>query len=129
MAVSKKNKRIILERRFVPEGTVIIEEGEQAFCAYLVQSGSVLVYKTKEDGSVKELATLGTGQICGEMALIHDETACRTANVKTLQDCNLIVINRAAFEAKLENTDPTIKAIVEMLVDRIKNMTVNMIES
>ncbi|MDH5722122.1 MAG: cyclic nucleotide-binding domain-containing protein [Alphaproteobacteria bacterium] len=120
-----KNKRIILERRFYTKGTVIIEEGEQAFCAYLVQSGSVLVYKKKSDGKIAEIATLGPGQICGEMALIQDETSRRTASVKALSDCNLIVITRTAFEDKLENCDPTIKAIVEMLVDRIKNMTTN----
>jgi len=125
----KKNKRIILERRFVPKDTVIIEEDEQAFCAYLMQSGSVLVYKQKDDGNITELATLGAGQICGEMALINDETTRRSANVRTLSDCNLIIITRAAFEDKLESCDPTIKAIVEMLVDRVKNMSSNLIDS
>jgi len=108
--------RVILERRFVPKGTVIIREGEEAFFAYLIQSGRVAVYKEK-NGKTVELAQLGMGQVCGEMALINDDL--RSASVKTLEDCNLIVLTRSAFEDKLRNSDPTIQAIVKMLIDRI----------
>jgi len=123
MNKKKNNKRIILERRFVPKGTVIIEEGEAAFCAYLIQSGSVLVYRKKEDNKITELATLHAGEICGEMAIIYDETTLRSASVKTLQDCNLILITRAALKDKLENSDPTVKAVAEMLVKRVRETT------
>lgn len=108
--------RVILERRFIPKNTVIIKQGEEAFFAYLIQSGSVSVYKEK-DGETVELAQLGMGEICGEMALINEEL--RSASVKAIEDCNLIVITRRAFEDKLNSSDPTIQAIVKMLIDRI----------
>ena len=107
---------VILERRFVPEGTLIIKEGEDGNCAYLLQSGSVEVYTKNEDKKVV-LAKLDIGQIFGEMALIFDEK--RTASVKALEDCNLAVITRQAFKQKLDKTDPTMKAIVQMLTQRI----------
>ena len=34
---------VILERRYVPKGTLVLKEGEDGNCAYLVQSGSVTV--------------------------------------------------------------------------------------
>lgn len=108
--------KVILERRFVPKDTLIMEEGEQGASAYLIQSGSVEVFTEANEREVS-LAKLGLGQIFGEMALIFEEY--RTASVRALEDCNLIVISRQSFQQKLNKTDPTIKAIVQMLTQRI----------
>lgn len=110
------NKPVILERRFVPKDEVILKEGELGSQAYLVQSGSVRVYTSHEDKEV-ELARLGVGQIVGEMALIFDGP--RTASVQAIADCNLIVITRQQFQDKLQATDPTIRATVQMLTKRM----------
>ncbi len=113
------NDRIILERRFIPKGSVFIKQGDDAYSAYLIQSGRVSVYSYK-NGKTHELAQLGVGQICGEMALMNEAT--RTASVRAIEDCNLIVITKTAFEEKLKNSDPTIRAIVEMLIDRVHDL-------
>lgn len=110
-------ERVILERRFVPKGSVIIKEGDEGYSAYLIQSGEVEVYSKNEDGKEVNFARLGTGEICGEMALISD--GIRTASVRTVQDCNLVIITRAAFEEKLKRSDTTIQAVVHMLIRRI----------
>lgn len=107
---------IILERRFVPAGTLVMRQGDQGNSAYLLQSGSVSVF-TEYEGKKIELAKLEMGQIFGEMALIFDEP--RTASVMALEDCNLIVITRQTFKQKLDRSDPTIRAIVVMLTQRI----------
>jgi len=107
---------VILERRFVPKDTLIMQEGEPGSSAYLIQSGSVEVYTESDDREIK-LAKLELGQIFGEMALVFDEH--RTASVRAVEDCNLIVITRQSFQQKLDKTDPTIKAIVQMLTQRI----------
>jgi CRP-like cAMP-binding protein len=106
----------ILERRFVPKGQIVIREGEYGQEAYLVQSGEVSVFITK-DGEDVELARLGAGQIVGEMAFVFD--APRTASVRATQDSNLIVISRQQFQEKLKESDPTVRAIVQMLSQRI----------
>ncbi len=116
----KKNGRdtVILERRFVPKAAVIMHEGEPGTCAYLVQSGVVrIITKNQEDGREVELARLGAGQIFGEMALVFD--APRTASVQAAEDCNLVIITRESFRHKLRKSDPTVKAILEMLTRRI----------
>ena len=109
--------RIILERRFVPKGSTIIKEGDEGYAAYLIQSGEVDVYSTSEDGNRIALAKLGTGEICGEMALIGD--GVRSASVCAASDCNLVVITRVAFEEKLKRSDATVRAVMKMLIRRI----------
>lgn len=107
---------VILERRFVPAGTLVMREGEPGNCAYLIQSGAVSVFSRFEDKKI-ELAELGMGEIFGEMALIFDEP--RSASVEAIQDCNMIVLTRQVFKQKLENTDPTIRGIISMLTQRV----------
>lgn len=106
----------ILERRHVPKGTKIIHEGETGDSAFLVQSGLVRVHVLHGDQQV-ELARLGAGQIFGEMALVFDEK--RSATVEAVEDSTLIVITRHVLGEKLQKTDPTIRAIVPMLMKRI----------
>lgn len=106
----------ILERRFVKKGKTVIREGEPGNSAFLIQSGLVRVYMTHGDRQI-ELANLGPGQIFGEMALVFDEK--RTATVETLEDCNMIVITRSVLDDKLRKSDPTVRAIVPMLMKRI----------
>ena len=116
MLMSRANSTVILERRFVPKDTLILKEGDPGTSAYLIQSGSVEVF-TENEGKHIKLAKLELGQIFGEMALVFDEN--RTASVKAIEDCNLIVITRQSFQQKLNKTDPTIKAIVQMLTQRV----------
>ena len=107
---------VILDRRFVPEGALILKEGEMGAQAFLIQSGSVQVFITHEDKKIV-LAKLGVGQIIGEMAMLSDGP--RRASVEALEDCNLITISRQQFEDKMKDTDPTIRAIVHMLTRRL----------
>jgi CRP/FNR family transcriptional regulator, cyclic AMP receptor protein len=113
--MKKHNKEtVILDRRFVPQGSIIMKEGETSVCAFLIQSGRVKIYA----GPNKiELATMEAGQIFGEMALVFDEP--RTATVEALEDCNLIVITREKLMEKLDRSDPTVRAIVPMLMKRL----------
>jgi CRP-like cAMP-binding protein len=109
---------IILERKFVPKDGMLIHEGDERQQAYLIQSGKVRVFTSREDLEI-DLAQLGAGQIIGEMALIMDGK--RTANVQAIEDCNFIVINRHEFEQRLHDTDRAIKSMVNMLTQRIKD--------
>ncbi|MEM7650912.1 MAG: cyclic nucleotide-binding domain-containing protein [Pseudomonadota bacterium] len=111
-----RNSPVILERKFFPKDGIILQEGEAGNSAYLIQSGAVRVF-TEHEGKEITLAKLGVGQIFGEMALIFDDL--RAASVRASEDCNLIVITRQSFQDKLASSDPTIKAIVQMLTQRI----------
>jgi len=107
----------ILDRRTVPKGHVIVHEGEKGANAFLIQSGRVRVYVTDKQGRKADVGILEPGQIFGEMALVFDSP--RTATVEALEDTNLILITRDTLRQKLEKSDPTVKALVPMLMRRI----------
>ena len=113
---SNKDSGDVHERQSADEGTLIIKEGERGHTAFLIQSGQVQVY-TGTQGRRINLATLGPGQIFGEMALLFDEP--RTASVEALEKCSLVTITRETFKKKVEKSDPTVRAILPMLMKRI----------
>lgn len=106
----------VLERRHIPKNQLLIEEGEIGSQAYLIQSGLVSVF-IKKDGKEIELTRLQAGQIVGEMAMVSDGP--RTASVRAITEVNVIVIGRQQFEEKLKDSDPTIRAIVQMMSKRL----------
>lgn len=114
----------ILERRSVTAGGAIITAGEFGNCAYLIQSGRVRVY-VEQDGRHIELAQLGAGQIFGEMALVFDGP--RTAHVVAIEDCNLVLITRKLLKQKMDKSDPTIRALLTMLMERLLGANNNML--
>ncbi len=111
-----KDKQIH-ERRFAAAGKLIVKQGEAGNSAFLIQSGRVQVY-AEHAGKRVELAELGPGQIFGEMSLVVH--ADRSANVEALEDTTLIVITRKMLDQKLKNSDPTVRALVPMLLQRIQ---------
>lgn len=111
------DKPQILERRFFSKGTTIFEQGEESDGAYLVQTGQIRVYITNEIGKTVELGLLGVGQIVGEMALLGHSP--RTASVEAATDCTLIYITRMTLDEKVKKTDPTVRAIMQMLMRRL----------
>lgn len=111
-----KGEPIVFERRFVPEGALILKQGDAGNCAYLIQSGSVSIF-AENKGKQVELSKLGLGEIFGEMALIFDEP--RSASAIALEDCNLVVLTRDVLQQKINRSDPTLKSIIKMLTRRI----------
>ena len=56
----------------VKAGDVLFQEGAAGDCVYLIIKGKIEVYKTDNDGYRSNLATLGTADILGEMALLDE---------------------------------------------------------
>lgn len=104
---------IVYDRKIFPAGKVFIKEGEEAYHAYLVQSGTVRVYKTKEDGDEIEITELGAGAILGESALILDEP--RNASAQAVSSTTVIVISRDDFERKMQKVDETIQKVLKLM--------------
>ena len=76
------------EEVLVDSGTVIIREGQVGDFAYLMESGSVGIYKG-DDGDSDFIAVLHGSAVFGEMALVNPE-GIRTASVKALSDLRLL---------------------------------------
>ncbi len=106
------------EKIFYKKGSIIFNEGEDGNCAYLIQAGAVDVY-TVRNGKEIRLAHFKAGEIFGEMALLVETP--RSASVRATEDTNLILIDKNIFIEKMDRSDPTIRAILQMLAQRIIN--------
>jgi len=116
----------ILDRRFFSEGERIVTEGEEALTAFVVQSGSVRIFSEKK-GKKVELAMLGMGDIFGETSLILGGE--RTASAEAAENANIIVVHRDDFYNKLRKSDPTIRAVVDMLSQRLTKSNQEVLKS
>lgn len=75
----------------VKSGEVIFNEGDPVEDCYLIASGQIEIIKSDTKGTYK-LATLGTGMIFGEMAIIFNIP--RTATAKAIKDSKLYRLRR-----------------------------------
>ena len=101
----------------VAAGETLFREGDPPGSAYLIEHGAVEISAHREGHQVV-LATLGEGDLLGEMALI--DQAPRTAGAVALQDCSLIVIDRSQIAERLAQADPIIRALLEGQLKRYR---------
>ncbi|MGH8950372.1 MAG: sensor histidine kinase [Acidimicrobiia bacterium] len=92
------------EQISVPGETTIIEEDSHSEDMFVVVDGELRVTKQGTDREVV-LATLGPGEVVGEIALL--DKAPRTASVTANMPSTLIRIPAVAFEALLEDSRVT----------------------
>lgn len=96
-------------------GEEIIRKGDKAAAAYIIKSGKVHVFLEK-GGKTVTLGELSPGALFGETALFGG--AEYGANVSAMEDTELEIVTAAAFREKIDASDPMLKSIIEMLLDR-----------
>jgi CRP-like cAMP-binding protein len=106
-----------LERKTFKAGTPIIQAGETAHAAYIVDSGKVEIW-IERGGAKRVLNEITTGGIFGEMALIDAKP--RSANVSAVADTVCIVVPDKLFKEKIEPADPLVKALLRVLVRNVR---------
>ncbi len=76
--------------RAFPRGVRVFHEGDSSDACYIVRSGDLRVTREHPDGRAIALATLGPGDIFGELAMLDGGT--RSASVETLSDSELLAL-------------------------------------
>ena len=84
--------RVAVPRSY-PKGVRVFHEGDQSDACYIVRSGDLRVTREHADGRAIALATLGPGDIFGELAMLDGEA--RSASVEALSDCELLALPAA----------------------------------
>jgi CRP-like cAMP-binding protein len=105
-----------LTKKTCEAGTVILQEGQPVPHACLILDGEVVVYK-ESDGRRIELATLGKGEIFGEMGILSAREA--SATVETTRETTLTFISPAGFKAFVDKSPRPMQAVIRHMVDRI----------
>jgi DnaJ like chaperone protein len=116
-AINQAYGAIAKARQSPPEafkaGEVIFREGDKADKMYVIRSGEVVIERA---GHV--VATLPSGAMFGEMALIDGSPRSATARAKT--NCELAVIGHEAFLYLVHETPFFAMAVMRTLVDRLR---------
>ncbi len=97
----------------------IFSEGEEGDALYILISGVVKVFRTSSDGRIKTLALLQKGDFLGEMAILEKEI--RSANVRAVEDAEMLVINKRDFAASLAGNPQLAFRIMETLCARLRD--------
>lgn len=96
---------------------VIFEKDDHGDKAYIVDSGRVEIYLT--DGETETpISVLGVGEIFGEMALVDGSP--RSASARALGECQLTSVSKDQLSERIEQADPIVRLLVNMLIKRIR---------
>jgi CRP/FNR family transcriptional regulator len=104
--------RVSVARSF-PAGVRVFHEGDHSDACYLVRRGDLRVTREHSDGRAIALATLGPGDIFGELAMLDGEA--RSASVETLTDSELLALPAADVRRLLaDHPDISVKLIAAL---------------
>ncbi len=103
--------------RTIAENETIFREGEAGDCAYLIETGRVLVYLMK-NGVEVPLKILGTGDIFGEMSMI--DCSLRSASCRTLSDVRLVTVTQEQLVDRIQSADPIVRLLMRAMMDRLR---------
>src|SRR5690349_19827205 len=99
--------------RAFPKGVRVFHEGDNSDACYIVRSGDLRVTREHSDGRAIALATLGSGDIFGELAMLDGEA--RSASVETLSDAELLALSATDMRQMLsDHSDISVKLIVAL---------------
>ena len=104
----------------VPKGTAIINQGETGDALFIIEEGRCEVVVEESPGHNVVIAFLGPGDFFGEMALISEET--RSASVKALEDCKLLVLDRKTLYSTLPADSDAIIELTKLVDQRKENL-------
>lgn len=103
-------------RRYLDK-TIIFEEGDAGNSMYIVNTGSVRIYRRREGQNI-EFGTIKPGEFFGEMALFTQQN--RSASAQAKGDSDLQIIDAETFRHRVN--DPVIWNVIKKLSERIKDI-------
>ena len=109
--------RVAVPRSY-PSGTRVFHEGDHSDACYIVRSGSFRVTREYSDGRAITLATIGPGDIFGELAMFDGEV--RSASVEALGDGELLALPAGDVRALLSRHPEITVKLVAALVRRLR---------
>ncbi|MCF8495576.1 MAG: cyclic nucleotide-binding domain-containing protein [Alphaproteobacteria bacterium] len=100
-------------------GQMILSAGAQATAAYLVIKGQIEIFKAMKDREAV-VATLGPGEILGEMALLRYDTY--TLSARASADTAVYIITPEILHEQMRLAHPLLKLLISTLVERVHTM-------
>lgn len=104
--------------RSFPAGTRVFHEGDSSDACYIVRAGSFRVTREHSDGRAITLATLGPGEIFGELAMLDGDK--RSASAEALTDGELLALPAGDVLSLLARHPEIALKLVAGLVRRLR---------
>ena len=105
--------------KIVKKGESITSEGDTGQNTYAILSGSAEIQRNVMGHNLK-LGTLKKGDVFGEMGALCK--GVRTATVKALEDCELLLIQKTLLEDELRKLPPWLEKIIVSMAFRMEAM-------
>lgn len=115
--------RVAVPRSF-PAGTRVFHEGDSSDACYIVKEGSFRVTREHTDGRAITLATLGPGEIFGELAMLDGDK--RSASAEAVTDGELLALPAADVRGLLARHPEIALKLVAGLVRRLRAANVRL---
>lgn len=106
------------DREIFTSGQQIFKYGDAGDCAYLIEEGEVEVLIVKQ-GKEHRIRLVGKGELFGEVSLIDYQP--RTATIRAVERTVLVPIPRKLMEGLLEKSDPVLRHLLLVILDRFRN--------
>ncbi len=103
------------------KGELIVKENDYGISIYKIIKGKVEVLTQSKDREVR-LATLGPGEIIGEMVFLYGAIEPRTASVRALENSELEVWHPARLSTEYQHMPPTLKYIIDQILRHLIRM-------
>ena len=99
------------------KGEVIYKEGDSADCAYLLNSGKVMLYTGESADNV--VTSINEGELFGEMSLIEGSSRITSAVAVENGQCSLVF--REQLNERINESDPLIRLLIVTYINRLRN--------
>ncbi len=101
------------------DGEILFREGAPGDHMYVIQSGRVEVITTR-NGTEVRLATLGEGDIIGEMAIFGQEP--RSATVRAVGEVRALTVDRKNLLRRISEDPSMAFRVIQMLTRRVREL-------
>jgi CRP/FNR family cyclic AMP-dependent transcriptional regulator len=119
----------IARRRRFARGEVVFHEQDPADTLHLIDKGRFVVRVGTPLGDTAILAVLGPGDMFGELSLLGDAEARRTATVAALEAGETRSVHRLDFE-RLRATHPeTANVLIAILAGQVRRLSRHLVEA
>ena len=100
------------------EGELIIKEGDYGISIYKIVKGNVRIFRNLGEHKIT-LATLGKGEVFGEMTFFNFLLEPRSASVEAMDDVVLEVWHSALLADEYKRISPMLRYVLKQTLSRL----------
>jgi CRP/FNR family cyclic AMP-dependent transcriptional regulator len=119
----------IARRRKFERGEVVFHEDDPADTLHLISKGRFVVRITTSLGDTAILAVLGPGEMFGELALLENGEAHRSATVAALEAGETRSVHRIDFERLRGKSPGTAQVLSAILAAQVRRLSRHLVEA